>query len=367
MPCASHFAASPRSASRADSRWKTSTNSRPMIRRFCSGIGRRRRAPRYISSAAFACTTRTPRLRENVSRTCVGLVLAQEAVVDEHAGELVADRLVDERGGDRRIDAARQPEDDVLASHLRADGRHGLVHVVRHVPVLRAAADVVREAREDRRALLRVRDLGMELHRVEAARRIGHRRDRACVAAADRRESRRQRGHLVAVAHPDVEEAVPFGVAAVLDAGEELRMSARADLGIAELAHAPGLDRAAQLRRHRLHAVADAEHRHALRPHGVGRARRVALGHAVRPAREHDALRREAPHEVVADVVRMDLAVDVRLAQAARDELRVLRAEIEDQDPGMGRGGHRITRRRTSPRRSAAAGEVIRRGNWELP
>ena len=41
-------------------------------------------------------------------------------------------------------------------------------------------------------------------------------------------------------------------------------------------------------------------------------------------------------HEVVADVVRMDLAVDVRLAQAARDELRVLRAEIEDQDPGVG-------------------------------
>ena len=165
---------------------------------------------------------------------------------------------------------------------------------------------------------------------------------------ADRRESRRQRGDLVAVAHPDVEQTVPFGVAAVLDAVEELRMPARADLGVAELAHAPGLDRAAQLRRHRLHAVADAEHRNALRPHGVGRARRVAFGHAVRPAREHDALRREAPHEVVADVVRMDLAVDVRLAQAARDELRVLRAEIEDQDPGMGRSGHEISRRRTS-------------------
>ena len=34
----------------------------------------------------------------------------------------------------------------------------------------------------------------------------------------------------------------------------------------------------------------------------------------------------------------MDLAVDVRLAQAARDELRVLRAEIEDQDLGVGGG-----------------------------
>ena len=35
---------------------------------------------------------------------------------------------------------------------------------------------------------------------------------------------------------------------------------------------------------------------------------------------------------------RMDLAVDVRLAHAARDELRVLRAEIEDQDRGNAKG-----------------------------
>ena len=39
-----------------------------------------------------------------------------------------------------------------------------------------------------------------------------------------------------------------------------------------------------------------------------------------------------ARDERVVDVVRMDLAVDVRLAQAPRDELRVLRAEIEDED-----------------------------------
>jgi hypothetical protein len=36
----------------------------------------------------------------------------------------------------------------------------------------------------------------------------------------------------------------------------------------------------------------------------------------------------------------VDLAIDVRLAKAARDQLRVLRAEIEDQDPGVRRGGH---------------------------
>ncbi len=247
-----------------------------------------------------------------------------------------------------------RPEDDLFRPDLRADRGDGLVHVVRHVPVLGAAADVVREAGENGRPLLRVRDLGMELHRIEAARRIGHRRDGAGVAARDRRESRRQRGDLVAMAHPDVEQAVTLGIAPVLDAVEELRMPARPHLRIAEFAHASGLDRAAQLRGHRLHAVADAEHRHALRPHGGRRARRIALRHAVRPAREHDALRRERAHEVVADVERMDLAVDVRLAQAARDELRVLRAEIEDQDPGMGRGGHRISRRRgrAAPQRS---------------
>jgi len=52
---------------------------------------------------------------------------------------------------------------------------------------------------------------------------------------------------------------------------------------------------------------------------------------------------RERPDEVVTDVERMDLAVDVRFAQPARDQLRVLRTEIEDQYPGVGRSGHRIT------------------------
>ena len=77
------------------------------------------------------------------------------------------------------------------------------------------------------------------------------------------------------------------------------------------------------------------------------------------PAREDDALRRELAHEVVADVVRMDLAVDVRLAQAARDELRVLRAEVEDQDPGVGRCGHRDQRIGVEPRRGRLAPAAV--------
>ena len=36
----------------------------------------------------------------------LALVLAHQAVIDEHAGQLVADRAVDEQRGDRRVDAA---------------------------------------------------------------------------------------------------------------------------------------------------------------------------------------------------------------------------------------------------------------------
>ena len=46
----------------------------------------------------------------------LALALAHQAGVDEHARELVADGLVHERGGHRRVDAARQPADAPFAS-----------------------------------------------------------------------------------------------------------------------------------------------------------------------------------------------------------------------------------------------------------
>ncbi len=52
-------------------------------------------------------------------------------------------------------------------------------------------------------------------------------------------------------------------------------------------------------------------------------------------SRQDHALRAEAAHELVADVVRMDLAVNLGFAHAACDELRVLGAEIQDQDAVM--------------------------------
>jgi hypothetical protein len=88
----------------------------------------------------------------------------------------------------------------------------------------------------------------------------------------------------------------------------------------------------AELLRHRLHAVADAQHRHAELEHSHGRLRRFGVDDGLRSTRQHDAAWPERAHVRVAHVPRMDLAIDARLAHATRDELCVLRAEIEDQD-----------------------------------
>ena len=51
----------------------------------------------------------------------LGLVLAHQPVVDEDAGELVADRAVDERRGGRRVDPAGEPADHAGVADLGAD------------------------------------------------------------------------------------------------------------------------------------------------------------------------------------------------------------------------------------------------------
>ena len=57
----------------------------------------------------------------------LALARAQQAVVDEHAGEAVADGALDERGGHRGVDAAGEPADRPAVADLRADGLDLLV------------------------------------------------------------------------------------------------------------------------------------------------------------------------------------------------------------------------------------------------
>jgi hypothetical protein len=262
----------------------------------------------------------------------LAFVEAQQAVVDEHAGQLIADRAVDQRGGDARIDAARQAEDHFIAADLGADLLDRLGDIVGHVPVRLAAADLVHEAAEDGLALLGVRDFGVELHAVEAALFIRHRGDRAARRVAHQLEAGRHVQHLVAVAHPHLEHAVALVGDEVGDAVQQGRVAARAHLGVTEFAQQAVLDLAAELGRHRLHAVANAQHGHSEFEHGLRRARGVAFERGAVAARQDHAGGTVVAHELVGHVVGKHFGEHTGVAHAARDELGDLGAEIENED-----------------------------------
>jgi hypothetical protein len=154
------------------------------------------------------------------------LVLAEQTVVDEDAGELVADRLVHEQRRDCGVDTARESAQHPRASDLRADPLDLLLDHRGGRPRGRRARDAVEEVLQHLVPVGRVHDLGMELDAVEPA--LGR------LEGGDRRRRRRSRhagtlrrgGHRVSVAHPDD---------LILGDVLEERAALRVELGPAEL------------------------------------------------------------------------------------------------------------------------------------
>ena len=114
--------------------------------------------------------------------------------------------------------------------------------------------------------------------------------------------------------------------------GEQQRRAVDAQHGAAVLARAGLGDLAAEITRDELRAVTDAEQRNAgVVDRGIDRRRAVDV-HRRRTAREDDRLRLAREHLGDRHRARDDLAVDVRLADPARDQLRVLRPEVDDEN-----------------------------------
>ncbi len=122
----------------------------------------------------------------------LGLVQPHQAVIDEDAGELVADRLVDQHRRDGAVDAAREAADHAALADLLADLGDHLALVGGHGPVGLEARDLVHEVGEQLGAVRRVHDLGMELHGVEAAGLVGDDGERRVLGGGDDGEARRQ-------------------------------------------------------------------------------------------------------------------------------------------------------------------------------
>ena len=84
------------------------------------------RRPRAPAARGSAGRTSRPPARPRRS---------QQAVVDEHAGQLVADRLVHQQRGHGRVDAAGERADRLVVADLVADPRHLLVDELVRRPV----------------------------------------------------------------------------------------------------------------------------------------------------------------------------------------------------------------------------------------
>ena len=261
----------------------------------------------------------------------LGLAEPQQPVIDEHARELLADGLMNENRGDGGIDAAGQPADHPALADLAADLLDGLVFERAHRPVAGAARDLAHEIAQDGGAVRRVHDLEMELRGVELARLVGDHRDRRVGRRGYHLEALGRRSDAIAVAHPH-----RIFLADLPDAVEQRRRVGDFDFGAAEFAMVSGLDLAAELLRHRLLAVANAENGHA---RVIDRLRRewcVAIEHRGRTAGQDDAFRLHLAEGAFRFLERHDFAIDFFLAHPPRDELGDLRAEIDDENLVVG-------------------------------
>ncbi len=203
----------------------------------------------------------------------VRLALPHQAVVDEDAGQLVADRLVDQHRRDRRIDPAGEAADDATPADLSADPPNLLLAEGGHRPVALEAGDLVQEVGDQSRSIRRMDDLGMEHGRVVAALLVRGDGVRRILRDGVDPEAFGQPRHPVAVAHPH-----RIAAALLPNAFEERTRFDDLDLGSAKFGRVAALDLASELFGERLLAVADGENGNARLEDRLRRARAARFG-----------------------------------------------------------------------------------------
>ena len=260
----------------------------------------------------------------------LGLVHPQQTGVHEDTRQLIAHRLVHEGSGDRRVDAAREAADHLLVADLSPDRLDRLLDDRNHRPRRPASADVVEEVLEDLLAAPRVCDLGVELHAVDGALEILEGGHRHRVGAGRDLEARRGGDDGVGVGHPHLLLQGQLAEQGRRRGDLERRAAVLAGVGAGDLA--------AELLGHQLGAVADAEDGNAAPVDGLVDGGRPFDMHRLGTAAEDDPLGSAGEHVGDRHVAGDDLRVHVRLAHAPGDQLRVLGAEVDDEDGVEGLG-----------------------------
>src|SRR5690606_8235692 len=133
----------------------------------------------------------------------LGFAFAQQAVVDEHAGELVTDGALHQGSCNSGVHTAGQSADGLAGADLRADALDLLVSDVVSGPVALQACTVVQEVLQDILAVLAVLDLWVPLHAVQALGLIGESGNWSAGGGCQYFKAFWGLGDGIAVAHPN--------------------------------------------------------------------------------------------------------------------------------------------------------------------
>ena len=252
----------------------------------------------------------------------LAFVQTQQTVIDEDAGQLLTDGAMQQHGHHGGVDTAGETQDHLVTANLLANAGDGIVDDGGRRPQRFTTTDIFDEVLQHARSLTGVRHFRVELHAVETAGFVGH----GGMGAARRRrggdKAFRDRGNLVTMAHPDVQQRRAGLTQRIFNLVEQSAGTLHLDLGIAKFAMGGGaFHLATELLGHGLHAIADTHHRDTSFKHVLRRPRATRLGDRLRAAGEDDAVRLEFADLLFGDIPGPQFAVDTDFPHATGDQL----------------------------------------------
>ena len=244
-------------------------------------------------------------------------------MVDEDAGEVLADGPVEQGGAYRGVDTAAQSENHAVVAQLCLEFGHGGLDERGRAPFLSAAADVDHEVAQQLLALGGMEHLGVELHGpqwvllagIGSKLHVGGRGDNLAIVG-DGSDG-------VAMAHPHLRvrlETLEERVGGI----KRLQVGPSILTGVGTF-HLSTIGVGDELC-----AIADTQHRQTAHKLTEVDAEGLRVVHGIgRPTEYHADDRRVVGRKLI---VGQDFAERVEFAHAASDELGGLRTEVEDND-----------------------------------
>ncbi len=259
----------------------------------------------------------------------LALPLTQQTVLHKHSRQLSANGTMHQGRRHARIHPPAHRRKHPLPAHLRTNALDRLLNNRGRRPGWRSSANLAHKAAQDLAPARGMMHLRVKLHPIPAALHIAHRRHRAIGAGCKHPKALRQLLNPVTVRHPH--RIGPQRQKWIIGHGLDLRQAIFARL---RRPHLP-----AQGMRQQLHPIANAKHRQTGTQQILGQCRRIVLIDRRRAAGENVATRLNGLHRLSRRIPGEKLAIDLHLAHPPRNQLRILRAKVENGN----RRPHRIS------------------------